>query len=153
MARHVWSVLCDRAIVDRETGQVSMLNVVEKFIIHDESLERFEERVGDATGVAHRLHLVSWWVRSNYERPEVANVRLRWRFSSGKGIEHPPLEVSLEQTNSARTLLRMQGVPWRGVGRYWLDVQLAAPRKRGGWQTVAEIPLEVVFQEDGPGQP
>lgn len=158
MAEHVWSILCRRAIVDREGGQISIHEVIEKLILENpdqEALEKLEK----GFGLLQSMHLVTWWVRSDYSKPETSAFRIVLLTPDGKSEvlgggqgerpSGPPpkkamkeFPIDLQKHNAARRVFHLQGLPrWGGFGVYRFVVEGRGKGNR--WVTAARIPLEV----------
>ena len=149
MARHLWSVLCDQSVVDKDDNQVSLISVTERLTFHQtpEEYEQLDEALQEAQGqdkgvlVPVNLHLVSMWIRSD---PEVSeSVPLRYRVTASDGWRFPDVEgeIDLQSSDGFRARWKLTTFLFRGFGRYWISIQ-HKPGK--AWQTAARIPLEVV---------
>lgn len=152
MARHIWSVLCERSVIDADDQQLSLHSVTERLNFHQspEEFEQMETAYQDAKaqnkGVLFpaSLHLVSFWVRSDYTKPE--KVPLRYRVLAVDGWEFPPVagEIDLENNSSFRVRWKLESFLFRGFGRYWISVQSKTGQR---WRTATRIPLELVKAE------
>lgn len=140
MAEHLWSVLCHKASIDRDSNVVSLLEVAESFEIG--GIPKDAKVV-----VPLNLELVSFWTRSKPEERETATSRY-WlvepdgtRFSGGEST------IDLTTGGRSRTIVRMNGLPLTGPGVYTFNVDLKGPD--GRWMEVAKIPLEVTYAANG----
>src|SRR5262245_60174861 len=78
MAKHVWSVLCYKGVVDQFTNQVSLLDVTETVVV--KLLEPVPQATDAETNdvrLPMNLHLVTLWIRSNLAVPEECDTRVR----------------------------------------------------------------------------
>ena len=138
MAEHIWSVLCYKGCIDKFTEQISLLEVVEALTVpYGSSPAELME-----TGLDVSLQLVSLWMRSGIEIPEVAYSRLSLQVPDGSIAERDELEVDLRKRPRIRTFFKMAALPFRGIGLYTLIIE-----QRDGandcWKQVAGIPLEI----------
>ena len=152
MARHVWSVLCYKSVIDRDENQISLLAVTERLILN-QSPEEYEllekgllkaKEQDKALAVPVTLELANWWVRSDPEKPEAMPARVRIIAQDGWEFPRQDMKVDLEHATGQRIRLKIDTFLFRGFGLYWFLVE-SKPGKR--WRTDARIPLEVVKAE------
>ena len=136
MPRHIWSVLCRKALVDKDTGTTTLLEVVEGINIAGEP-----PPIG--TAFKFPVELITLWMRSEIdfaEEPQACRAVLSGPTS---GIHTTPEStIDLAVSPRFRWTLRIGGIPYFGVGVYEFEVQRRAPG--GDWLTDARIPLHVV---------
>lgn len=153
MAHHVWSVLCYKAPIDKDTNEVSLLNVVENLTIHTteaelqkrvESLKEGEQALLPPPG---NLELVSWWVRSDFDIPEEGvRARVALRLPDGREQLTEERTIDLQERSGFRLKYRVPGIPFGGVGAYWFEVQqceMSEDQTADGWRIMARVPLRV----------
>lgn len=147
MAVHAWSLLCHSAIIDRETNQLHIHDVVEAISVAVETgLE--EDQVQMLSG-PEPLVLVSYWVREENERPEMATFRIRIRTAGGEELVAPSHQLDLKESTRLRAIQKIRAVPFDGPGRMWFHVD----EQRGDddapeWLEVAAVPLDVALREE-----
>lgn len=147
MARHVWSVLCSRSIIDRESNNLSLFDVIERVSI-TEDLATLEAKKAENpdSGIAIEYDVASLWVRSDPDVPEAVTGRIKIVTPTGKETVTPNYFINLMgQARRFRQRAHLIGFPYDGLGRYWIKVEYDAP---GGAQVVAEIPVEVVHGDE-----
>ena len=153
MAKHIWSVLCDRALVDKESGQVSLIGIVEKIKVNATiaELENIESGTEDAMLLPAHLALATWWVRSDYDTPETGCARIRLLSPEGNELINNPYPIRLENAQGWRPILSMRHFPFnRASGVYWFENQ--EEQTDGSWQTVARLPIQVAFSPEETGE-
>ena len=64
--KHIWSILCRNAIVDKDTNNVSLLNVIERIIF--EPKQKLAENKKLPIPVVEELTLVSLWFSKEKEK-------------------------------------------------------------------------------------
>jgi hypothetical protein len=148
MAEHVWSILCASSIIDRETQAVSLLNIVEVLTI-TEPAAMLKQALETKAAFQVQMELWSQWVRSDYATPETAMMRCSL-VAPDEHFPPQPFPVSLEETTTAHTKLRVSLFPFRGAGVYVWIVE-----KRVGdlnnWEVVAQVPFEMTVNlEESP---
>ncbi len=150
MAEHVWSVLCDRSVIDKSSNQVSLLNVVESLTLFMdgeelEKLRRSESDSAELPAFRRRMHFVTWWVRSDLDTPETVPIRVVLISPGGERGEAAHATVDLSENSSYRIQIAIDGLRFLGEGRYWLAVE----EQRGPeeWHEVARVPLRLTLRE------
>jgi hypothetical protein len=138
MAEHIWSVVCYKGCIDKFTDQVSLLDVVEALPVPFEksSMELMER------GLDVHLHLVSLWIRTKIEIPELSHSRLSLQIPDGSITERDELEVDLRERRRIRTFFKMTSLPVRGTGPYAFIVEQRAGAE-DYWKQVARLPIEI----------
>jgi hypothetical protein len=167
MAEHVWSVLCRKAVIDRDGGQISLHEVIETIVLEPETKESQEEleELRGPIRLPQDMYIVSWWVRSDYDVPEEVKLRLVIEKPDGsKGImlgqyvrpgqplaegEIAEMPLDLRNSKSFRRLIRVRAFPWAGVGVYHFIIEGRVAD--GDWRLAARIPLNVGIH--GVGEP
>lgn len=141
MIQNIWSVLCESSASDKETGKVSLFNILESVSIlpADGILPEGEITIPMA------CQIVSLWTRSDSEQPAVGKMRLMFcnpKDSCEKRIE---LEIDLSTVVFHHTRINMQGIKLNGPGiyKFLIELQLSPDES---WVPVASIPLMVIYK-------
>jgi len=129
---HVWSVLCLKASIDRETNNISLFDVVEQ-------IQVLPQR--ESGGVVGPFELVSLWTRS-VGVPERGEVRVSIRGPSEHLYAQEMQEIDLREFRRMRARFRVAGIAIEGPGTYHFSVEVR-PANSESWTEVAKIPLEV----------
>jgi hypothetical protein len=140
MARHVWSLLCRRTLIDAQTDSLSIIDHVERATAHPSvPIENF-------TAVNFQCRLVSLWVRSNTDQPETASMRVALQFPDGTMASYSdPTAVDLQTFGWARVFITLGVLPFKGPGRCEFLVEASiAP---DAWQEVARLPLDLQLED------
>ena len=147
MIDHVWTVVCSRAVIDRESNNVSIQNVIEQITIQGEPLP------DGWLGI--EMTAISLWARSAPDTP--ARGKMRLSFVSPSGVELGSFEgkINLNEHPRSRNIFRFTKLPLKENGWHYFRVYLQI---NGEWQEIGKIPLEVSFLSedetltDSPGQ-
>jgi hypothetical protein len=137
MFDHVWTVLCSRAVVDRETNNVSLQNVVEEITI------RGAPKPGAPVPV--HLELMTLWSRTGPSVPAKGRARVTLLSPAQAELLTFEGDVDLTQAERARSRLVYQSLPVHGTGRHLFCVE-ARESEQDEWRQVAIVPLKVVFR-------
>jgi hypothetical protein len=140
MAKHLWSVLCYKGILDQYTNQVSLLDVIEGITATAQEPPRPLEE-GKALRVPASFMLVSLWMRSDVGAPEEITTRVRLVAPTGVSRRPNVVKVDLTKHVRSRTFMRFEGLPYHGDGYYQFIVEVQG-EQADQWRVVAEVPLE-----------
>ena len=146
MAEHVWSVVCRSASIDRDSNVVSLLSVVEALKISGgpAKLKELEEaqaatRKGEEVLIPlSDFVLISWFLRSDHDKPEKAKCRLSIDPPQGTLPQKFERHVDLGEHAGVRIRSTYTALPFKGLGTYWFVVEL---QKNDRWTKVARIPV------------
>lgn len=146
MARVAWAVLCQKALQDKETGAISMIEVLEQLVFSSNDPQLDTANV--ATIPIHAA-LVVLTTRDNPDIPEPeAPIQLRVFGPKGKEIfSSEPLNGSLENHMNHRHTMRMEGIPFveNGVHHFCIYV----PRGER-WVKQADVPIRLLREAAAP---
>jgi hypothetical protein len=136
MLEHVWSVLCSRSVIDYETNNVSIQDIIEQITIN-------AEPVGNGF-LPFPLELITLWGREESDKPEKGIERISFVTPSGKTDVVSDAEIDLTSVERHRQRVKFPGLPISESGKYYFKVEM----KNGDteWQQVSSIPLKIVFQ-------
>jgi hypothetical protein len=136
MARHIWSVLCSRAIVDQDNN-ISLIGVTESMGF--QALE--EVPPGSVARIPVQLTLVSLWTRAAPDTAERIRVRISVVLPGGRRVgSGTEMAVDLENYPRTRTFMNFQDLPiLPGVDTYEFQVESFSNDQ---WRLEASVPVE-----------
>ena len=137
MLEHIWSVLCSRSVIDSETNNVSIQDIIEQITINAEPVEN--------GFLPFPMELITLWGREESNEPTKGTERVTFVTPSGKTKVISEAEIDLTTVERNRHRVRFAGLPVGETGKYYFRVEL----KNGNneWKQVSAIPLKVVFQQ------
>lgn len=142
MPSHVWSLICLNTILDRDSNNVSLINVLEELAI---SPAPTVEDLGDAGYVMLPIPvvLVSLWERADEDVSEKFEFRIKVKGPDDQpvGPATPTQEWVVDQLR-LRTRARLMTVPFSTFGRYEYIVQYRSDSS-DRWKQAARIPLTI----------
>lgn len=138
MITHVWTVLCTHAVVDRDSNNVSIQNVLEQITVDAEPAE------GLALPLPHET--VTLWIRTDPEVPAAGRMRLRLVGPSGREFASHEQEIDLTDHEGFRSRNRFRVMPLMEEGQHWFRVDLRTEGEQA-WQEVAAVPLRLRFRQ------
>jgi hypothetical protein len=143
MINHIWTVLCSRSIIDSETNNITLFEVLEQLTLAGPPLAR---------EIAIPLHfeVVSLWSRARDDQPSRGRARLLLITPSGTVVKNQEYDIDLSVYSRSRTRVRVIGLPVPEAGHHQFCVQLRVEEETE-WRDVAKIPLQIVLQTSGAG--
>lgn len=134
MIEHVWTVISSGVIVDHDTNNISIFNILEEISVPEDAIK------SEAIGVL--VEIVTLWVRSDLSKPEKGTSRIRLLAPNEEVLQTAESEIDLDKYERLRSRGLFQGLPYKGEGvyRFALDLKLS---NKSGWKQVASIPLKV----------
>lgn len=136
MIEHVWTVISSGVVVDHDTNNISIFNILEEISVPEDAIKN------EAIGVL--VEIVTLWVRSDLSKPEKGTSRIRLLAPNGEVLETAESEVDLATYERLRSRGLFQGLPYQGEGVYRFVLELQEDDK-SGWKQVASIPLKVTM--------
>jgi hypothetical protein len=128
MAEHVWTVLCQKTLLDPQTDVISIVDVLEKITLT--GLVAVEEELAKAHGKGRKglvfpvlMQLVTWWVRSDYTKPEKLDIRIAILDPSGERLLVQEVPIDLTESSARRMTLRFQEFQMTQEGVYWFAIE------------------------------
>lgn len=147
MARHVYLILCRDVLHEEDTRMLSAIKVIERITVSDPDLaakiaaaELSDKQIAL---VAHEMFCAAWFVRSDYDTPEVKEGRFAFRMPDGRVHAMVGGSLDFSAHTGVRFKLRLPGFPWGGFGLYWFVAQ-ARQSETDEWVDLGAFPLEVV---------
>ena len=146
MVDHVWTVFCTRSVIDKDTNNVSLFEVLEKIsAVGEVPEEKGKEKVVPAIPI--NAHLVTLWARRNPLISVKGRARIVFESPSHNLLFQREYEVDLSSFLRTRVRSEISALPVPESGWYRFKVELLS--ESGNWQKVASIPLEVELELKG----
>ena len=139
MIEHIWTVACTRSVIDKETNNFSLLEILEQLTIPESPLPE-----GKITLIPISFDVVTLWSRASDNQAARGSAKLLFITPSGKIVGEHEHNVDLTVYSRARTRTRMAGLPIQEAGRYQFRVQLRHDGETE-WRDVATVPLQISF--------
>jgi hypothetical protein len=149
MADHIWSVLCEKHLVNPDNRLITIVEVVEGFSETglDERLEEARQLGKRGVLIDGHMQLISWWYRTDPTEEETL-VRFDLRNPAGDKVYESTTTItwpSAKGSVPARIFLALERFPVTMFGLHWFIVEYKRPTKNkvGRWVTATKIPLIV----------
>jgi hypothetical protein len=158
MAKLAWAVLCQQAMTDATSNQISLMNILEEITLvafEDQGQMLVDsEALKTTSGHGMSFQLCSFWLRDDADVPEFVEARAEVKSPKGRTLVNQEFAVDLNQFQRLRSFVKFLSVPLDGPnsdgggplpGVYTFKVQKG---KRGSsgkitWQTLSEQYLHI----------
>ena len=139
MIDHIWSIVCQHSILDRDTNLLSIINVIEELTIKE------QPEPEKSLGIV--LELTSLWVRSDFNVPGQGFARYVFASPSGQSIKEIEVDIDLTKFERLRSRGQFIGLSLLESGRYNFRVEFRE-NKEEEWKQISSIPIKVNFIPD-----
>lgn len=139
MIDHIWTLICSNAIIDKDTNNVSIFNVIEQLTIPNSFLEK------DIIGI--RFEIITLWSRTNPIEPSIGNSIIDLYAPNGKLLKSLESKLDLSTYERLRTRGQFEGLPFKGDGIYRFVIKYRSDQLER-WKKVASIPLQIKIEND-----
>lgn len=138
---HVWSLLCTKGIIDQRTKMVSIIDTMDALDIGGDSLPPIDQENPTYIGPIS-MSIVSYWYRSDVEKPETGQTRLKFIGPNGKSYATKEQDIDLTKGHSNTLVAAVSTVPFVGFGMYYFEVE-KKNQDETNWLKVARLPLQL----------
>jgi hypothetical protein len=139
MIEHVWTVLCARSVIDQETNNISLFEVLEQLNL------QMSPPSADAFTVPMSFEVVTLWSRGSDGQPARGRARVVTIGVSGSRREAQPYDIDLTTFQRIRNRTRFMGFEVQRAGRMEFGIELQGEDAEP-WRRVATVPLVIVFE-------
>ena len=136
MVHHAWTVLCWRSVIDRDTNNVSIHDVLEQLTVGAEPTP------GLVLPIEYQV--VSLWAREHKETGARGVSRITLIPPMGTERVLSELAINLSEVERMRHRLLCHGFEVPQTGRYYFRVEVQDEGEEE-WRQVALVPLTVLF--------
>ena len=141
----IWAILCETAITDKETNNVSLINIVEE-LSFPASPPHIDSESDAAQFKPVSLAVVVLFARSALNVAESGEARIKMVAPDGTVGLSGEMPVDLVQNERLRAIGRTFALPLpsRQGGQYGLKVEIKTSER--GWEESFNLPLQVKVQ-------
>ena len=138
--KHIWTVLCQNSVIDSETNNLSINNVLEQLeITTDEKSVKSDGSIN----VPINYEIISMWYKEDSKSAVKAEILVEIVDSNSKVLKSFTQKGEMPVAmNRLRTRMRVQGIELTVSGIYSFVTKIKIEGERD-FQKVAEVPLEV----------
>ena len=149
MIDHVWTVLCSRAVIDKDSNNASLETALEIVTVMGAPLPQAMLPIP--------FDVMTAWIRADPDIPCRGKMRLVFVLPSGETFGSPiEAEIDLTGNERHRQKVHFPGLPVAEAGRHIARVELQNEGE-SEWHQVAAVPLTIIFkppeEESAAGEP
>ncbi|MBE0682192.1 MAG: hypothetical protein IH589_09785 [Anaerolineales bacterium] len=136
MIDHVWTVLCSRSVIDIETNNVSIQDVIEQLNIP-----------GDPKPdglLAIPFEIISLWARSESKMPKQGLERITFITPSEKSTIVAESPIDLSTAERQRNRIKFPGLPIAEEGRHYFQIEYKQDDD-SEWIKATALPISIQF--------
>lgn len=142
MIQHVWSVLCKHSVIDKDTNNISMFDILEQLIINNGSGIK-----SNKTGVIIPIEyeIINFWTTDKKDVDNKSTMRVDIYNPEGKKEKTFEQKLEIPKGNRRlRTRLQINGFLVKIPGIYVFEVSYLQHDK---YKKVAALPLEIILKD------
>ncbi len=143
MIKNVWTVLCKRFIEDKTTGNISLVDTINRIAL------QIPDDAPDDVNIVLDASLATFWFNDANE-DITTKVRLSITNPNGSKTEKVEQDITVLAQKYHRWLVNIHAIGIHGVGFYSFDVRLQHPENKR-WNLVASVPVEVAISKSREG--
>jgi hypothetical protein len=141
MLKNIWSILCARSIIDKETNNISIYDALEQLEV--EVKIKNNEGIPVAINLPIEYEVVGMWLRENTEKEIKAELIIELFNPKGKIIKTFNQSIEMPaKMKRLRSRLRIKGFTVEMPGGYLFKVKIKEA-DQVEFRVVSELPLEV----------
>lgn len=138
--KHIWSILCQNSLIDTDTNNLSINNVLEQLVV---SVQQKDMKANGNVNIPLIYEVVNFWVKEDKEKLVKAEVLIEFTDPKGLILKSFPQNVEMPlNINRFRTRFKVQGMSLTISGKYKFVVKVKESDKTD-YRIVSEIPLDV----------
>lgn len=142
--RHVWTVVCQKSIIDSTANTLSIIDVLEKIDVN--LPENTNNEVKNPIAIPFNLEVISFWRRTSDDKNLDENVKMILYSPEGKELASIPMAIKVpDNAKFFRAIVKMNALPLTKSGEYKFEI---LQKKNVEHITVAEIPFDVIINKN-----
>lgn len=145
MINHIWSVLCRKSVIDGETNNLSIFDVLEQVSI-DAKVKKGAGSKDVKINVPIEYEVVSFWSKSHNAKASTSAIKLEIINPDGKVEKtfEQPLEIP-EDKKRLRSRIRIKGFVAEDSGVYIFKISYKDNKE---YVEAANLPFEVILKKE-----
>lgn len=147
MINHIWSLLCRRSVIDSETNNLSVYDILEQLTV-DIKIKKGNENKAAKINIPIEYEVISFWVKTPGIKEFKGGIKLEIINPEGKVEKtfEQPLEIPKDKRR-LRSRIRISGFVADTAGNYIFRINYKESDKEQ-YKKAADIPLEVILKKE-----
>ena len=135
----IWSVLCERSVIDIDSNNISLFNVLEEIAVSTIPPQQNASLLFPLS-----FELVTLWARAVPTAPAKGRGRTRVIKPDGELVQpgFPIYDIDLSQYERIRVRQRLLGLPISESGTCWFSVDIWDD-DHSTWQEAGRVPIKL----------
>lgn len=138
MIRHIWTVICSRAVIDKESNNVSLFDVLEEARLRTAESDTEKPVIPFPIAIAW----VTTWQREPIENPTHSRGKDIILSPTGEVLVENEYPIDLSKFKRVRAKRNVANFPVSESGMYRFRTQIWNEEKNV-WEAVSDIPLDI----------
>lgn len=150
--KHVWTVLCKKSVVDRETNNITLFDVLERLDVGVEIKNQKLSGLPEKVVLPFSFEIVTMWARSDFEDKIERKVEAKTEILDPNGVKIGNVTnnfVMSPEFRRMRSIGRLSNIGLTISGKYFFKISGKESDDKD-FKNVAEIPLEVIITKKIP---
>ena len=141
MIKHAWSVLCQKTVIDNDSNNISLFDVIEQLGVNVEVKD--PKKVPKKINIPIDYEVVSLWLTLKREKTLNADIKVTIVDPNQEKVEvfQQKLKI-LPKFKRMRSRLRVKGLVVEKPGDFTFKVEIKEENEKE-FRLVAELPLEI----------
>jgi len=140
MAKIVWAVFCQSAIIDRTTNNLSIINQFDE--LHPTPPPTLQQKKKSVAVAAFQCALACVWEREKPAISETVPVRIRLVGPDKRALPIAEAFVDLRKSRRSRLITNLPGLPIIGEGTYTFIYEVRFGTR---WKRVTDVSISVSY--------
>lgn len=141
--KHIWTILCKRAILDRPTGNISLIDIIEELTVKDpqQSSEDEREKI-----INTNFSLVSYWRKNSSDQEEI-NLKIIEEAPNGKTLKSAEKRLSIpKDKDKLRIHFTFEELKVIDSGKYLIKVKRRTNQEN--YEMISEVPIDINIETE-----
>lgn len=135
MIEHIWTVFCSNSVIDKDSNNVSIQDILEQITVP------FKPEKDAALAI--KCHLITMWGRTDFDKPINGFSRITYVSPSGKELLELLGRIELDKKVRTRNKVIFSAIPIVETGKHYFVIEYKETENED-WKTAAKIPFVVI---------
>lgn len=147
--KHVWSMLCQSSVIDQQTNNISLQNVLEQIQVNisSKAAEDFKKQnptIEKGLPVTFNAQIASLWRSLNPKVTPSADVEIEFFDGIGDSLQKIEFKLVFEEGKGRmRSMINVPGLVITDTGLYLFKIKVKEEGE-SAFTEAGEIPLEII---------
>lgn len=140
--KHVWSVLCQRSVVDQNTNSISLFDSLEEITV----VSKKEDIKSKSIKIDLNYDIVSFIIRDNFNLTEIGKLSIDFINPQKKFVQKFVQKFEMKKgIKRIRVQIKISGMTFVAEGRYIFRISLYSIKDKK-YKKAVDLPLDVIIK-------